>query len=43
MQYDDVILGAAFYEFGQTDEGAAFVIHGSASGIPSGARTWPGL
>jgi hypothetical protein len=31
--YADVIVGALFYDAGQTDEGAAFVFRGSASGI----------
>jgi hypothetical protein len=31
--YSDVIVGAHFFDNGQTDEGAAFVYHGSASGI----------
>jgi len=34
--YDDVIVGARFYDAGQTDEGAAFVFLGSASGVASG-------
>jgi hypothetical protein len=37
--YADVIVGAPFYEAGQTGEGAAFVFLGSASGIPSGNPT----
>ncbi|MEQ1675896.1 MAG: FG-GAP-like repeat-containing protein [Chitinophagaceae bacterium] len=31
--YSDVIMGAPNYDNGQTDEGAAFVYHGSATGI----------
>ena len=31
--YSDVIVGASNYDDGETDEGAAFVFHGSASGI----------
>ncbi|MCF8341400.1 MAG: FG-GAP-like repeat-containing protein [Chitinophagaceae bacterium] len=31
--YSDVIVGAFVYDNGQSDEGAAFVFHGSASGI----------
>jgi len=31
--YSDVIVGASIYDSGQTDEGAAFVFHGSATGI----------
>jgi len=33
--YSDVIVGAWGYDNGQTDEGAAFVYHGSSSGINS--------
>jgi hypothetical protein len=33
--YSDVIVGAIRYDNGQTDEGAAFVYHGSVSGISS--------
>jgi hypothetical protein len=33
--YSDVIVGAARYDNGQTNEGAAYVYHGSASGISS--------
>jgi hypothetical protein len=35
--YADVIVGALQYDAGQTDEGAAFVFLGSASGISSGS------
>src|SRR5262249_31359115 len=31
--YDDVIVGAFYYDNGQTNEGRAFVYHGSASGL----------
>ena len=31
--YSDVIVGAHVFDNGQTDEGAAFVFHGSASGL----------
>ncbi len=31
--FDDVIVGAAEYDHGQTDEGRAFVYYGSASGL----------
>jgi subtilisin-like proprotein convertase family protein len=31
--YDDLIVGAHFYANGETSEGAAYVFHGSASGI----------
>jgi hypothetical protein len=34
--YGDVIVGAAGYDNGQTDEGGAFVFHGSATGIANG-------
>jgi hypothetical protein len=37
--YADVIVGAPDYDAGQTDEGAAFVFLGSASGIPDGNPT----
>jgi hypothetical protein len=35
--YADVIVGAASYDAGQTDEGAAFVFLGSAAGIADGS------
>ncbi len=35
--FDDVVVGAWLYDNGQTDEGAAFVFRGSASGV--GTRT----
>jgi hypothetical protein len=31
--YDDVIIGAPFFDNGQTNEGRAYVYHGSASGL----------
>jgi hypothetical protein len=34
--YADVIVGAWMYDAGETDEGAAFVFHGSAAGIANG-------
>jgi hypothetical protein len=34
--YSDVIVGAYYYDGGQTDEGAAYVYHGSASGLSAG-------
>lgn len=34
--YDDVIVGAPFYTYGQNNEGAAVLSLGSANGIPSG-------
>ena len=37
--YSDVVVGAQFYDNGQTDEGAAFVYHGSSSGISSTANS----
>ena len=37
--YDDVIVGAYTYDNGQIDEGAAFVYHGSATGL-SGSPAW---
>ncbi|MBI2932040.1 MAG: FG-GAP repeat protein, partial [Planctomycetes bacterium] len=33
--YSDVVIGADFYQNDQTDEGAAFVYHGSATGLSS--------
>ncbi len=35
--YDDVIIGAPYYDNGQTNEGAAFIYHGSASGLSTTA------
>ncbi|MBN1575849.1 MAG: FG-GAP repeat protein [Chitinispirillaceae bacterium] len=35
--YGDVIVGAAYYDHGESDEGAAFVFYGSASGIDTGS------
>ncbi len=32
--YDDVIVGAPRYDSGTADEGAAFVFHGGADGVP---------
>jgi hypothetical protein len=37
--YDDIILGARYYDNGQTDEGRAFVYHGSPSGLGA-APAW---
>jgi hypothetical protein len=37
--YADVIVGARFYDAGESNEGAAFVFHGSASGIADGNPT----
>ncbi|MBP6874475.1 MAG: FG-GAP repeat protein [Candidatus Eisenbacteria bacterium] len=31
--YSDIVVGARFYDSGQTDEGAAFVFYGSSSGV----------
>ena len=36
--YADVIVGAVRYDNGQTDEGRAFVYHGSAAGLSATAR-----
>jgi len=36
--YSDVIVGAGAYENGETDEGAAFVYHGSSSGLSTSAN-----
>ena len=33
--YSDLVVGAPWYDGGQTDEGAAFVFYGSASGLES--------
>jgi hypothetical protein len=33
--YSDIVVGAYLYDNGQTDEGAAFIYHGSATGISS--------
>lgn len=33
MAYSDVIVGARYYDNGQTDEGMAFVYHGFALGL----------
>ncbi len=37
--YDDLIVGSAGYDGGQTDEGAAFVFLGGPEGIASGDRS----
>ncbi|MDO9043190.1 MAG: FG-GAP-like repeat-containing protein, partial [Desulfocapsaceae bacterium] len=38
--YSDVIVGAMFYDNGETDEGRAYVYHGSATGLaPTAAWT----
>ncbi len=37
--YSDVIVGARYYDNGQTDEGVAFVYHGSSSGL-SASPAW---
>ena len=37
--YSDVVVGAPFYDNGLTDEGAAFVYHGSAAGITTTIQT----
>ena len=36
--FSDVIVGAPWYDKGQTDEGAAFVYHGSAAGVIINAK-----
>jgi hypothetical protein len=36
--YDDVIVGARYYNLGEVEEGAAFVYHGSASGLSTVAE-----
>jgi hypothetical protein len=35
--YDDVIVGAPYYDNGQTDEGRAYVYHGSSTGLATSA------
>jgi hypothetical protein len=37
--FDDVIVGAIYYDKGQSDEGRAFLYHGSAAGLSTSA-TW---
>jgi hypothetical protein len=37
--YDDVVVGAPFYDGGQSNEGTAFAYHGSTSGLGS-AASW---
>ena len=37
--YSDVIVGAYYYDSGESNEGVAFIYHGSASGINSTAST----
>jgi len=37
--FSDVIVGAPYYDAGETDEGRAFVFHGSASGLAA-APAW---
>ncbi|MBN2383044.1 FG-GAP repeat protein [bacterium] len=37
--YSDIIIGASLYDHGQTDEGAAFVFHGSSTGLSSAYDT----
>ncbi len=34
--YDDVLVGAFFYDAGETDEGAAFIFLGAPAGIAHG-------
>ncbi len=36
--YSDVIIGASYYDNGQTDEGRAYVYHGSSTGLSSTAN-----
>jgi hypothetical protein len=36
--FSDVIVGARFFDSGETDEGAAFVYHGSATGLSTSAN-----
>ncbi len=37
--YSDVIVGAYVYDNGQSDEGAAFIYHGSSSGLSTTAAS----
>ena len=37
-RYSDIIIGALDYDNGQSNEGAVFMYHGSASGLPSSAN-----
>jgi FG-GAP repeat/Secretion system C-terminal sorting domain/FG-GAP-like repeat len=37
--YSDIITGAYFFDNGQTDEGAAFIYHGGATGINTTLQT----
>ena len=37
--YDDVIVGSLWYDNGESDEGMAFVYHGSITGISTSVRT----
>ncbi len=39
--YDDIIIGAPYYDNGETYEGAAFVYYGSSSGLPD-SYNWKG-
>jgi hypothetical protein len=39
--FSDVIVGAPFYHNGQSNEGRAFVFHGSASGLSGGPNAGP--
>jgi hypothetical protein len=39
--YDDIIVGAHYYDAGELNEGAAFVYHGSPTGLPS-IPNWTG-
>ncbi len=38
--YSDVIIGAPWYDSGETDEGRAFVYHGSSAGLATGSADW---
>ncbi|MDI6851962.1 MAG: hypothetical protein QMD82_08550, partial [bacterium] len=37
--FDDVIIGAHWYDYGEVDEGCAFVFYGSSAGLPA-APNW---
>jgi len=38
--YADVIVGAVWHDNGQTDEGRAYVYHGSSTGLTTGSANW---
>jgi hypothetical protein len=38
--YADVVVGSPYYDNGETDEGRAFVYHGSSTGLTTGLADW---